>query len=106
MRARTRRAQLLEGEKLLLVVTDRAGNLLVYFDGLTAMAGSITRRHAKHLNREKIGQEFLLAYDESKKLLAVVSSDKVRHSVFAYVTAAVMLMSDVQTAAPVARFRL
>jgi hypothetical protein len=87
----------------LLVVTDRAGNLFVYFDGLAAMAGAITRRHGKSLNREKIGQDFLLAYDESKKLLAVVSSDKVRHYVFAYVIAVV---SHVETAAPVARFRL
>lgn len=74
----SRRAQLLEGEKLLLVVADRAGNLNVYFERLAGMDGAIARGRGKPLNREKIGQEFLLAYDESKKMLAVVSSDKVR----------------------------
>lgn len=42
------------------------------------MDGAIARGCGKLLNREKIGQEFLLAYDESKKTLVVVSSDKVR----------------------------
>jgi len=75
---------LLEGEKLLLVVADRAGNLSVYLDRLEAIHGAIARSRGKPLNREKIGHQFLLAYDESKKMLAVVSSDKV--CVFAYVT--------------------
>lgn len=68
---------MLEGEKLLLVVADRAGNLTVYLEGLAGMDGAIVRHCGKQLNREKIGQEFLLAYDELKKMLAVVSSDKV-----------------------------
>ena len=69
---------MLEGEKLLLVVADRAGNLSVYLDRLEAIDGAISRNRRKSLNREKIGHKFLLAYDESKKMLAVVSSDKVR----------------------------
>ena len=68
----------MEGEKLLLVVADRAGNLNVYLEKLEAMDGAIARTRGKPLNREKIGHDFLLAYDESKKMLAVVSSDKVR----------------------------
>ncbi|KAF8548147.1 hypothetical protein OG21DRAFT_1607071, partial [Imleria badia] len=52
------RAQLLEAEKLLLVVTDHTGNLFVYFDALAAMAGTIARGRGKSLNREKIGQDF------------------------------------------------
>ena len=67
----------MEGEKLLLVVADRAGNLNVYLDKLEAMDDAITESRGKPLNREKIGHDFLLAYDESKKMLAVVSSDKV-----------------------------
>ncbi|KAF8548217.1 hypothetical protein OG21DRAFT_1449416 [Imleria badia] len=78
------RAQLLEAEKLLLVVTDRAGNLFVYLDDLAAIAGAIDRTRGKSLNREKIGQDFLLAYDESKKMLAVVSSDKLQLHVFVF----------------------
>ena len=68
---------MLEGEKLLLVVADRAENLSVYLARLEGMDDTIARSHRKLLNREKIGQEFLLAYDESKKMLVVVSSDKV-----------------------------
>lgn len=71
------RAQLLEGEKLLLAVTGRGGNLYVYLDGLASMDGAIARGRGKRLNREKIGQDFLLAYDEMRRMLAVVSSDKV-----------------------------
>jgi hypothetical protein len=75
-----RRAQLLEGEKLLLVIADRTGNLTVYLDGLAEVDGAIWRGRGKALNREKIGQDFLLAYDESKRMLGVVSSDRVCRS--------------------------
>lgn len=51
---------------MLLVVTDSAaGNLRVYLDQLTAIEGAVTRRHAKHLNLEKNGHEFVLAYDHA-----------------------------------------
>ncbi|KAF8548768.1 hypothetical protein OG21DRAFT_684156 [Imleria badia] len=78
------RAQLLEAEKLLLVVADRAGNFWVFFDCLAAMASTIARGRGKRLNREKIGHDFLLAYDESKKMLAVVSSDKLQLHIFVF----------------------
>ncbi|KIJ05810.1 hypothetical protein PAXINDRAFT_20962 [Paxillus involutus ATCC 200175] len=48
------RAQLLEGEKLLLVVADRNGNLTVYLEGLAGVDGAIRRGRGKALNREKI----------------------------------------------------
>ena len=60
------------------MVTDRSGNLTIYLDNLAAMAGTISRGHGKTFHREKIGQQYLLAYDELKKMLAVVSPDKVR----------------------------
>jgi hypothetical protein len=94
--------QLLEGEKLLLVVADRAGNLSVYLDRLEGMDGTIVRCRGKPLNREKIGQEFLLAYDESKKMLAVVSSDKV---LVRLRSASLLLISPAFTA-PTAHFRV
>ncbi|KAF8548835.1 hypothetical protein OG21DRAFT_670471 [Imleria badia] len=62
------RAQLLEGEKLLLEGMDSA----------------IAQGRRKQLNREKVGQEFLLAYDESKKMLAVVSSQKLLLYIFVF----------------------
>ncbi|KAI9455502.1 hypothetical protein HD554DRAFT_2207426 [Boletus coccyginus] len=78
------RAQLLEGERLLLVIADRARNLSVYLDRLEAMDGAISRSRGKFLNREKIGDEFLLAYDESKQMLAVVSSFKLLLHIFVF----------------------
>ena len=93
---------MLEGEKLLLVVADRAGNLNVYLDRLEGMDGAITRGRGKPLNREKIGQEFLLAYDESKKMLAVVSSDKV----LVHLCSASVLLISPTSAAPTAHFRV
>ena len=73
-----RRAQLLPAEKILLIVADRTGNLSVYLESLTAIDNAISRERGKSLNREKIGQDFVVAFDESKRMLSVVSSDKVR----------------------------
>ncbi|KIJ13989.1 hypothetical protein PAXINDRAFT_100354 [Paxillus involutus ATCC 200175] len=78
------RAQLLEGEKLLLIVADRNGNLTVYLEGLAEVDGAIGRGRGKALNREKIGQDFLLAYDESKRMLGVVSSDRLLLHIFVF----------------------
>ncbi|KAF9218569.1 hypothetical protein BS17DRAFT_720337 [Gyrodon lividus] len=78
------RAQLLGGEKLLLVVTDRAGNLMVYLEALAGVDGAIQRARCKSLNREKIGQDFLLAYDESKRMLGIVSSDRLLLHIFVF----------------------
>ena len=74
----SRRAQLLPSDRLLLIVADRLGNLTVYLESLTGIDGAVSRRRGKQLNREKIGQDFVLAFDESKRMLSVVSSDKVR----------------------------
>lgn len=73
-----RRAQLLPLDKLLLIVTDRLGNLSVYLESLTAIDRVVSRGRGKVLNREKIGQDFVLAFDEPRRILGVVSSDKVR----------------------------
>ncbi|KAI5998937.1 hypothetical protein F5J12DRAFT_724706, partial [Pisolithus orientalis] len=78
------RAQLLEGEKLLLIVTDHIGNLTVYLDRLTAVDAAITRGRGKILNCEKIGQDFLLAFDESKRMLSIVCADKLLLHIFVY----------------------
>ncbi|KIJ13981.1 hypothetical protein PAXINDRAFT_100347 [Paxillus involutus ATCC 200175] len=78
------RAQLLEDDKLLLVVADRNGNLTVYLEGLAGVDGAIQRGRGKALNREKVGQDFLLAYDESKRMLGVVSSDRLLLHIFVF----------------------
>ena len=59
-------------------MADRVGNLSVYLESLTAIDGAISQGRRKVLNRERIGQDFVLAFDESKRMLSVVSSDKVR----------------------------
>ncbi|KAI5998966.1 hypothetical protein F5J12DRAFT_928807 [Pisolithus orientalis] len=71
------RAQFLEGERLLLVVADRVGSIFVYLETLAAVFGVIQRKGRKLLlKREKIGQDVHLAFDESRRMLGVVSSDK------------------------------
>ncbi|KAH7882014.1 hypothetical protein F5I97DRAFT_1939518 [Phlebopus sp. FC_14] len=70
------RAQLLEGERLLLVVIDPSGNLLIYLENLAAIENAIVRGRVKTLHRDKIGQEFILAFDETKRMLGVVASEK------------------------------
>ena len=42
------------------------------------MDEAVSRGRGKVLNLERIGQDFALAFDESKWMLSVVSSDKVR----------------------------
>ncbi|KAF9233642.1 hypothetical protein BU15DRAFT_79891 [Melanogaster broomeanus] len=79
-------SQLLDGERLLLVVIDRTGNLLLYLDNLAAIENAIDRGRAKILHRDKIGQEFLLAFDESKRMLGVVACEKLQLHVFIHDT--------------------
>jgi len=72
----TRRAQLLAGDKILLATTDRVGNLTVNLEHLNAIENVLLRDSGKKLNRDKIG-EFLLAFDESKRMLGIVATEKV-----------------------------
>jgi len=72
----TRRAQLLAGDKILLATTDRVGNLTVNLEHLNVIENVLLRDSGKKLNRDKIG-EFLLAFDESKRMLGIVATEKV-----------------------------
>ncbi|KAG2136644.1 hypothetical protein DEU56DRAFT_356200 [Suillus clintonianus] len=69
------RAQLLSGDKILLVTADRSGHLMVYLESLTTIEGALNRGRGKRLNRDKIG-DFILAFDESKRVLSVVAREK------------------------------
>ncbi|KAG1809694.1 uncharacterized protein BJ212DRAFT_1484392 [Suillus subaureus] len=75
------RAQLLSGDKILLATTDRYGNLMVFLESLHAIEGALTQGRGKKLNRDKIG-EFILAFDESKRLLSVVAREKLLLHIF------------------------
>ena len=61
----------------MFATTDRFGNLTVYLEHLTAIEGALAHGgRGKKLNRDKIG-EFVLAFDESKRVLSVVATEKV-----------------------------
>ncbi|KAG1719880.1 hypothetical protein EDB19DRAFT_2044892 [Suillus lakei] len=78
------RAQLLPGEQVLLATTDRVGNLTVYLEHLTAIEGVLAHGgRGKRLNHGKIG-EFVLAFDESKRMLSIVATEKFLLHVFVY----------------------
>jgi hypothetical protein len=73
-----RHAQILADDKCLLVIDDTHGNITIYCDQMSSMDAAVRqKRFRKSLNRDKIGQDFLLAYDETKRMLAVCGSHKV-----------------------------
>ncbi|OJA15113.1 hypothetical protein AZE42_09078 [Rhizopogon vesiculosus] len=78
------RAQLLEGERILLATTDRVGNLIVHLEHLTAIEGALTHGgRRKKLDRDRIGK-FILAFDESRRMLSVVATEKLLVHIFVY----------------------
>ncbi|KIJ07932.1 hypothetical protein PAXINDRAFT_102749 [Paxillus involutus ATCC 200175] len=77
------RAQLLEDERILLAVTDRQGDLYIYYESLTSIDAALSRRNGKQLHSGKIGENFLLAFDESQRMLCVVSTCNLLH-IFVY----------------------
>ncbi|KAG0705087.1 hypothetical protein DFH29DRAFT_316434 [Suillus ampliporus] len=78
------RAQLLPGEKILLATTDRLGNLTIYLEHLTAIEGALAHgSRGKKLHRDKIG-DFVLAFDESKRVLSIVAKEKLLLHIFVY----------------------
>lgn len=73
----SRHAQLLENDRLLLIVQDSHGNLFVFLETLARIDHAIaSNKYKKQLHREKIGQDFILTFDEQKKMLALCSSTK------------------------------
>ena len=70
-------SQLLGGDRLLLVLIDRNANLHLHLDHLNNIENSIGRDCGKMLYRDKIGDEFLLAFDETQAMFALVSCEKV-----------------------------
>ncbi|KAG9308631.1 hypothetical protein JVU11DRAFT_11582 [Chiua virens] len=77
-------AQLLEGDRVLLVLIDQNANLLLHLNHLNSIENSIGREHGKMLHRDKIGEKFLLAFDESQAMLAVISCEKLQLHVFVH----------------------
>ncbi|KAI0921705.1 hypothetical protein AcW2_006594 [Taiwanofungus camphoratus] len=72
--------QLLSGGKCLLIIDDKNGGIKVMLESLTTMNSALSRSGSaakKTLRREKIGKNCLLAFDEEKRMLAVLSTSKV-----------------------------
>ncbi|KAI0246219.1 hypothetical protein BJV78DRAFT_1286673 [Lactifluus subvellereus] len=76
--------QLLENERLLLILVDR-DKVAIYLERLPVMSMAIQRdRPIKSLNRERLGQDVLFAFDETKRALAVCASIKLQLHVFIF----------------------
>jgi hypothetical protein len=75
-----RYAHLLEGDRILLGLTDPHGHIFIYIESLSRIDAAIQRRSfSMQLHRDKVGETCLFAVDESKRMLAVYSSARVRH---------------------------
>lgn len=68
--------RILENEKLLLVLVSR-DNVSIFLDRFPAMEMAVRGKPIKHLNREKLGDDVLFAFDETKRVLVVCASVKV-----------------------------
>ncbi|KAI0302831.1 hypothetical protein B0F90DRAFT_1809754 [Multifurca ochricompacta] len=76
--------QLLENEKLLLVLVDQ-DKLAIYLERLPAMDMAIQQnRPLKCLNRERLGQDALFAFDETTRALAVCAPTKLQLHMFVF----------------------
>lgn len=54
------------------------GKLFIFLETLAGIDGAIYRdKYKKQLHREKIGHEFRMAYDETKRMLALYACTKV-----------------------------
>ncbi|KAJ3555967.1 hypothetical protein NM688_g2284 [Phlebia brevispora] len=76
--------QLLDGQRCLLVVEDADG-VAVYLEQAQHIAAAAERRQCKkQLRRERVGNDVLMAYDESKRMLAVCAVEKMMLHIFVF----------------------
>ena len=72
-----RHLQLLENEKILLIVDDQSGNILVYLDSQQTIGHAVSRAPRKNLHQSKIGKACIFAFDEARRMLAICETTKV-----------------------------
>ncbi|KAN0134237.1 hypothetical protein V8E53_008009, partial [Lactarius tabidus] len=78
-------AHLLEGDRILLGLVDSLGNIMILLDFLSHIDGAIqSRSYVKFFHKDKIGETYLLAFDESKLLLAVYASAGMKLHMFQF----------------------
>ena len=75
-----RHLQLLENDKILLIVDDHGGNILVYLDSQQGINTAVQRIPRKHLHRSKIGETCIFTFDEVRRTLAICETSKVGSS--------------------------
>ncbi|KAI0250890.1 CHAT domain-containing protein [Lactifluus subvellereus] len=76
--------QILENEKFLLVLLDE-DSVSIYLERLSAVDIAVERnRPIKRLNRQKLGERILFAFDETKRALVVCASTKLHLYMFAF----------------------
>ncbi|KAI9460706.1 hypothetical protein F5148DRAFT_1276740 [Russula earlei] len=75
---------LLANRRLLIVLADR-DKYAIYLEPLSEMDAAIQRaKPIKPLNRDKVGEDLLFAYDETKRLLAVCAPAKMQLYAFVF----------------------
>ena len=72
-----RHIQVLDNEKCLLVVEDAGQNVYIYLQSFLNLSGAMEKRFHKRLHRDKLGDDFILAFDEQKRMLVVCAVTKV-----------------------------
>ncbi|KAI9443992.1 hypothetical protein H4582DRAFT_2095349 [Lactarius indigo] len=78
-------AHLLEGDRILLGLVDAQGNVMILLDRLSRIDTAIqSRSYAKFFHQDKIGQTCLIAFDESKRMLAIYASARMRLHIFVF----------------------
>lgn len=75
-----RHIQLLENNKILLIVDDHNDGILVYLDSQQSMGTAVSKPPRKSLHRSKIGEACKFAFDEVRRTLAICESVKVGSS--------------------------
>ena len=76
----SRHLQLLENDKLLLIVDDHNGGILVYLDSQQNIHTAVQHPPRKSLHRSKIGEACVFAFDEARRTLAICETTKVESS--------------------------
>ena len=73
----SRHLQLLENDKLLLIVDDCSGNILIYLDSQQGMKAAVQQAPRKCLRQSKIGETCMFTFDEARRALAACEYTKV-----------------------------
>ena len=75
-----RHLQLLENDKILLIVDDHNDGILVYLDSQQGISVAVSRPPRKTLHRSKIGKACIFSFDEGRRALAICETTKVKPS--------------------------